>query len=293
MRSLSLFGSLLWASIASGAILKTPQVFEQIHSVPEGWEAVGEPSPNAPLKFSIALTAVRLVSETTQLLTAQADPRALERTLYDVSTPSSPNYGKYLTKEESEALMKPSPASREVVANWLQSSGVKDIRHDDEWVHFRATASQADSLMSTKFLVYRHVEEQLSEGAIRTTKVLLPKEIQPHIKMIHPTTRFGMMKPQRSVIYKISDIVAKDGECTNFVNPACLRALYKLPAENKFNAEKTGLLGVAGFLTQYARFNDLTKFVKAQAPWANGANFTYSLFNGTYMDKQRLILTPL
>jgi tripeptidyl-peptidase-1 len=191
--------------------------------------------------------------------------------------------------------MKPSSQSREVVAKWLEGSGAKDIQHRDEWIHFRATATQANSLMNTQFLVYRSLsaEEKPAEEAIRTTKVLLPREIHPHIKMIHPTTRFGMMRAQRSVIHKVVENPVIDGECTNYVNPACLKALYKLPSQNKLNPAKSGLLGVTGFLTQYARFRDLTTFLKSQAPWANGANFTYSVYNGMHISENKRLLTVL
>jgi tripeptidyl-peptidase-1 len=213
----------------------------------------------------------------------EANPDELERILYEVSSPSHPNYGQHLTWEESRRLVKPSAEGRSAVTNWLKNSGIseRDIQHKEEWIHFKATARQADSLMNTKFLVYRHIDENTSD-AVRTIKVVLPRDIHPHIKMIHPTTRFGLMKPQRSIIHKIEDLSGMDDtNCASMVTPKCLKTLYKIPSgEMKLDAEKAGTLGVAGFLTQYARYNDLSRFLASSASWAVGSNFTWSSING-------------
>jgi tripeptidyl-peptidase-1 len=202
-----------------------------------------------------------------------------------VSHPSSSNYGQHLSAEQSQKLLSPSDEARDSVTGWLKGSGAQEITHDNEWIHFKATTKQADSLMNTKFLVYRNVAEENAK-TIRTTKVVLPRDIHPHIKMIHPTTRFGGPKPLRSVIHKVIDGVEADGDCQTSVSPSCLKQLYRIP-DAPFDASKTGILGVAGFLTQYARFADLSKFIRSQAPWAAGANFSFSTFNGIVISHAR------
>ena len=62
------------------------QVHELREGVPAGFLQTGTPSLDTELTFRIAL--------------AQTDPDGLTTALYDVSTPSSANYGKHLSKSE-------------------------------------------------------------------------------------------------------------------------------------------------------------------------------------------------
>lgn len=54
----------------------------------------------APISFSLAGTASTDDPLTLKIALAQGNPSGLEDALYDVSTPSSPNYGQHLSKEE-------------------------------------------------------------------------------------------------------------------------------------------------------------------------------------------------
>jgi tripeptidyl-peptidase-1 len=154
-------------------------------------------------------------------------------------------------------------------------------------------------MMKTKFLTYRHVLDNRSD-AIRTTKVELPRNVMPHIKMIHPTTRFIQIREQSSDISRIRDEplavarfeasanehqVAPSQSCNYTITPTCLRELYNIKGVEIKDPSKVGSIGVAGFLRQYARFNDLDAFVAKDAPWASGTNFTWSAINGGVLDQ--------
>lgn len=68
-------------------------VLERRESIPDGWVHNG-PAPDITLlNLRIALI--------------QSNPSGLQKALYDVSTPSSPNYGKHLTKEEVRRFIPP------------------------------------------------------------------------------------------------------------------------------------------------------------------------------------------
>merc|ERR1719160_1495087 len=55
----------------------------------------------------------------------QAKLAALEESLYAVSTPGSPQYGKYLTREEVAARLPPVEGAEESVLTWLKEHGVE------------------------------------------------------------------------------------------------------------------------------------------------------------------------
>jgi tripeptidyl-peptidase-1 len=194
-----------------------------------------------------------------------------------------------LKRDELAALVKPAAEANEAVVNWIKRSGVAadDIESKGEWVNFKATAKQADAMMNTNFLVYRSFDGD-DAPKIRTTKVSLPRSVMDHVKMIHPTTRFTQTKAQMSQIFSTSrieaDLSAPDASCNSTITPTCLRELYNIKGVT-VDPAKAGILGVAGFLKQYARFADLSKFLADSAQWASTANFTYSLVNGGVLDQ--------
>jgi tripeptidyl-peptidase-1 len=82
--------TLFWSSLFSLALAKrltTPMVLQDSRSeVPLGFSRRGAAPSDQSLTLRIALASNNITG--------------LEKVLLDISTPSSPNYGKYLTKDE-------------------------------------------------------------------------------------------------------------------------------------------------------------------------------------------------
>ena len=81
----------LVAVVLSALVLAKParrdlQVHESRPRAPAGFSSSGAASPDTTLNLRLALV--------------RNDEAGLIQSLYDVSTPSSPNYGQHLTKEE-------------------------------------------------------------------------------------------------------------------------------------------------------------------------------------------------
>src|SRR3954463_14892626 len=67
--------------------------------------------------------------------------------------------------------------------------------------------------------------------------------------------------------------------CNATITPDCLRALYSV-GDYIANPKVGGLLGVCGYLKQYAKYAPLEQFFEKYAPYAVDQNFTYVLING-------------
>ncbi len=74
------------AGVIGSAMVSTLQLHEARKGVPAGFSLHGAASPDTVLNLRMALV--------------QNDFPGLEERLYDVSTPSSANYGKHLSKAE-------------------------------------------------------------------------------------------------------------------------------------------------------------------------------------------------
>lgn len=118
--------------------------------------------------------------------------------------------------------------------------------------------------------------------------------------MIQPTTRFGQIRPQAIEIHEI--IIQEEIEnyigiaaaiptqeldtafCNSTITPECLRALYNLGDTTADPSVQT-ILGVSGFLEEYAKHDALDQFLEQFAPYALAQNFTTVSVNGG-LDKQ-------
>ncbi len=119
---------------------------ESLQEIPRGWVKSGDADPQQLIRLRIALE--------------QPNLPLFEQTLYDVSTPQNPLYGKHLSRDEVKELMKPRTDSTSVVLDWLQSSGILEDEIEDtgEWINLRTNVSSAGDLLRTQFSIYKHLD---------------------------------------------------------------------------------------------------------------------------------------
>lgn len=119
---------------------------------------------------------------------------------------------------------------------------------------------------------------------VRTLEYSIPDTLQGHVKMIQPTTFFGLraMKSQISGVRPLdksrphSDAVAAG--CNGEVTPACLKTLYNFGSAPALTA---GRFGIGGFLDQWPSKSDLSTFLGSLATEGNaGQTYTCTLING-------------
>ncbi|KAK8116277.1 tripeptidyl-peptidase 1 [Apiospora sp. TS-2023a] len=252
---------------------------ESLGQIPAGWMLAREVNPNQNIRLRIALE--------------QPNLDIFEQTLYSISTPQHPQYGRHLSRDELAEIMKPRQDSTAAVLSWLQSSGVpvSDIEDAGEWVNFKITVGKAQDLLNTTFAVYKHVEA--GAEILRTLQYSVPAAVKPHMTMIQPTTRFGQVRAKRpeglnnkgleqshvkAEIPKLMNPSLNTTFCNSTATPDCLRTLYSI---GDYTADPSvgSVVGVAGFLEQWARFDDLNLFLSQLAPYAITQNFSYILVN--------------
>jgi tripeptidyl-peptidase I len=288
MFSLKSFGIL---AVYFGAICQAGSAMKQVESVEKsalearGW-AVAENSLSSDQQITLEIG-----------LTLQNTDQLISK-LLDVSTPKSKNYGKWLTKEAAENLVKPTTEANTAVVNWLKSEGVTQIQSDGTWVRFVANIETANRLLAADFQQY----ERDGVKKIRTTAYSLPEDLHQHIDIIHPTTFFGQTAAYapkhipRARTIRRSPAVARrqifstpkgsqparpgqvrgDGpyfkvnsKCNSGITPVCVRQLYNV---GNYTATATSGSKVAfsSFLNQSYQYEDLRLFQKAfKLPYEN------------------------
>ncbi|KAI1783833.1 family S53 protease [Ganoderma leucocontextum] len=273
-----LVSGLLLASLATLALGKSAtrnlKLHETRQGVPSGFSHTGSADPNQTLKLRLALV--------------QGNVAELERKLYDVSTPSSSNYGKHLSKSEVHQLIAPAQGSIDTVNGWLKENGIiaKTISATGDWLSFEVPVSMANELFDAKFSVFKH--EDTGMEAIRTLSYSIPAELQGHLDLVHPTVTFpnpmGHLPVFQTPVHSTSSVQnfstrAVPSSCSDRITPTCLQAIYNIPSDAA--TQSSNRLAVTGYLEEYANQDDLATFLnKYRTGIPSDTTFTLQTLDG-------------
>ncbi|KAF7298358.1 Subtilisin-like protein [Mycena kentingensis (nom. inval.)] len=229
-------------------------LFERRDVVPAGFTKQGAAPASELLNLRINLV--------------QNDLAGLEKALMAAAEPTSPKYGQWLSKEEVEAFSRPTEETTAAVSEWLADHGItaSPASAAGDWISISVPVEKANTLLGADFSVFSHTDTGVE--SIRTLEYSIPASLQPHIKVVTPTTSF--VTPRRSgpafreVKTPPVESRAVPASCNNQMTPACLQALYGIPTTAATN--KSAAIGVAGFDNQFANQADLTQFLGALRP---------------------------
>ena len=235
--------SLLLALAGSG--LATPvsplAVFHELTQLPASWASKRAAPKDTLIKAQIGLK--------------QSNIAWLQEKLLDISNPDNPNYGKWLKKEEVNALTAPSAENIAAVKSWLAANGITEVNQaSPDWIDFTVPVSKMESLLGAKYELFHHA----TDGTVpRTLKYSVPKHLHSVIDMVTPTTAFyNKVSPS---IDEDKALVARNTQAvcdTTKLTTTCLKQLYNVDYTPKGNA----LVATTQFLTQQASHDDYKSF---------------------------------
>ncbi|CCM03030.1 uncharacterized protein FIBRA_05147 [Fibroporia radiculosa] len=267
--------------VASKPTSRALQLHEVRASAPSGFSLDGPASPSTVLDLRLALV--------------QNDPSGLIETLYDVSTPSSPHYGEFLSKTEVEKFVAPKPESVTAVNEWLNENGItsRTISPAGDWLSISVPVEQANALFDTQFSVFTH----LPSGAqsIRTLSYSIPSDLKGHLDLVHPTTTFtppSAKLPIQAVPYtgvkefkNFTSAGDPAGDCPDtYVDPGCLEAIYNIPRTAA--TQSSNYITVTGYDDEYANQSDLETFLYWERPCIpSSTTFTVEELDGGINDQ--------
>lgn len=232
-----------------------------------GWAVARKPASQESITLQIGLT-FRNIDK-------------MFSTLLDVSNTKSPNYGKWLDRDDVNAIVQPSPQANEAVVNWLNSEGVSKVSSDGTVVTFSTTIETANRILNADFQGY----ERSGIAKIRTTKYSVPQDVAEHIDIVHPTTFFGKTQAFAPVharfghtieTFEAADLEKRqqpqsvttgantkqqtvDKACEKYISPACVKQLYNIGNYTAL-ASSGSKLGFGSFINQTASKEDLRLF---------------------------------
>lgn len=255
--------------LAQLALLATPAVSTVMSRVQPGYNVklLRTPPNNQLMTLTIALTLENI--------------EQLEEKLKAVSTPGSPDYGKYLDRDDVEDLFHPPSGAHDAVISWLKGAGVEHISQQGANVNFATTVANANKLLDTRFAYYNVDGIQ----KLRTRQYSVPDEIADYIHLVHPTTYFGRTRSMRipdDVIVQseiaISPFAANTtSNCSALVTPDCFREAYGV-GDYKPDPKSGSRVAFGSFLNESARLEDLHIYQTTYG--IPLSNFSVVLING-------------
>ena len=151
----------------------------------------------------------------------------LEETLYSVSDPTSPQYGKYLSQAELSELLFPPLAARTAVERWVAECGVHpspllkvvNLTHDNTWLEvLSVNAKIAAALLNCTIVA--HPQDKTVPTCLEG-RYYLPSELAPYVSYI-PGMKHRSPSPNRS------DQSTPPNQ-SNRMTPVALRTMYNIP----------------------------------------------------------------
>ncbi|KAI0378762.1 tripeptidyl-peptidase 1 precursor [Hypomontagnella monticulosa] len=220
------FSALLAAQVALagpvGSRINTPYRVKDSHHVPRGWRRVRR----APAGHVIDL----------QIGVKQGNFAELERHLYEVSDPDHQRYGKHLSADEVNELVKPTNETLDLVHEWLEDNGITPSGYSSakDWITVSLPVSAIERLLDTEYHVYEH-----KDGGVvaRAPKWSLPLHLHEHVDTIQPTNSFFRARAEKfdhieAPVYVDPKYTPPSNETLNAVcnvssvTPECFQTLY-------------------------------------------------------------------
>ncbi|KAH8992221.1 subtilisin-like protein [Lactarius akahatsu] len=211
--------------LASSYFERHMRLHERRDGVPEGFTNKGPAPGDVTLRFRIALV--------------QNDTQGLQTKLMDVSTPRSPQYGQWLSKEEVGTFVTPKRETATAVNEWLATNGLNAtvLSPFGDWIGFETTVSHANVLFDADFSTFVH--DGSGKSAIRTLAYSIPASLTAHLQLIHPTISFPapndvgqpvLRSLAKNVLRRnITSAVTPSTLCDAVMTPECVQLLYKIP----------------------------------------------------------------
>jgi len=251
MKTTAFLTAALVATTATAHETLSPYHINSVKS--KGWEATAPAPPTSSIRLTVALR-----QENVEQLTA---------TLHDISNPDSPQYGQFLTQQQVNDLVAPTPATVETVTTWLSQHGALDTTFkatpNKDFLHVDTTVAEAERLIKGTYWTYTHQDTGRTITRLAPdTKYELPDNVAAVVDFVGPTLTFP--PPNHTpVVAKAQSVLAKAD-----ITPPRLRALANMTDADVGNGvnDKNGVKqGVASFLGQEYATSDLLAFRKKYA----------------------------
>ncbi|KIJ38024.1 hypothetical protein M422DRAFT_259419 [Sphaerobolus stellatus SS14] len=168
----------------------------------------------------------------------------------------------------------PNNETESLINDWLTANDIQatPIFPGRNWLRLNTTVGIENQAFDTQFSIF--TQQETRQLTIRTLAYSVPATLKEHIELVHPTIAFPVLTQDASSFRvtpfnptTVSPLVtnlnlisnAVPTSCNTVVTPACLQALYGLPAS--VPQQNVNQIDVGGFNNQFVQSADLKSFL--------------------------------
>ncbi|XP_028581325.2 tripeptidyl-peptidase 1 [Podarcis muralis] len=217
---------------------------DQLFQIPEGWSCLGRVAASEALSLTFALR--------------QQNVGRLEELVQRVSSPDSPEYGRFLSLAEVQALVAPSPQTLNAVRKWLEAHGIWDCTDvgTKDFLQCQVPAGMAEQLLpGAQFQRYVNGERSVVRSPFAYT---LAEELAEHLDFVGGLHRFPAERKAVSRAWTAGKALLSTFHLG--VTPAVIRQRYNL-TDKDVGSSRNNSQACAQFLEQYFHQADLAEFM--------------------------------
>ncbi|EFX02098.1 tripeptidyl peptidase sed3 [Grosmannia clavigera kw1407] len=277
MYSIPYYSALVAAALLPLTLAQPSVVVEDTPQVPFGWHLKSKANGNESLSLSIAL--------------AQPGLDDLEAFMLGQPTRSqSTAPASFLSQSQLLAYQTPPDSAVHAVMDWLADNQIHDAQIDGPWIRLNTTVASARRLFEADVALYSHGN---ASPVLRAPRYTVPASLADYIDFVFPLAHFMPPRPTplstdqaqiRGFKYSANSFTNETCD-SGLSSPTCIRKLYNWPLNISSHQTPSPVrLGIAGFLGQYIRYNDVKAFLRLFAPEiASSApeySFNVELING-------------
>ena len=239
-------------------VLESDHDIDSWHS--DGWKRLNRASGDQMTSVTFALK--------------QRDPEQLERLFWQISDPSSADYGKYLTLQELALVVAPTDETVFVVRSWLHANGIDTskctVPVTQDFLTCKIRCDLAEKLLpGAEFYHFQH--ENFPRPVLRSSRhYSVPKEVAPFVDFVGGVLRFPYLGSRPFSTMVVEDFIGEPGGSLAHIGvyPSVLRERYNV--SSTVGSHPNNSQCVAQFLEQFYNPGDLKEFFRL---W--GSSFTH------------------
>jgi len=225
----------------------------------QGWQAVAKADSASPLEFTVHVQEQGI--------------QEIKRIANQVSDPSSPEWGNFLTQAQIDEITKPNAADVIAVKSWINSNGCSAEQKQGKF-NVGCTVANAEKLFQTQFLALVN-----NETAQATVRSVTDYEIPAAVSAV-----FGVhglpLPPSANLVVKALNVPGQPVDVT----PDVINTAYKVSGVTP-SAEGKNLQAVAEFQGQYFSQAHLIELFEKYLPNAPAADAAVSAIHGANKNK--------
>eukprot|EP01132_Coremiostelium_polycephalum_P001379 gene1379-1742_t len=184
-----------------------------------------------------------------KILLKQQNLDKLEKIFWEVSDPQSSSYGKFLNKEDMDALVGAPAESVEIVTEWILKSGIarKNIQIHADFIHVSCQIGKAAALFEADFYQYKSRTTNLLRNRVYG-KAVIPFHINEHIDFVIGIADFIEDRKMEQSIRQTNPGVSATSAT---INPQAIRKIYNVPS-NLMSTNDQNFQSIAAFSDYFA-----------------------------------------